>query len=173
MLVFDSSTLILLAKAEALELFVRYFQNQIYIPKMVETETCIKGREETPLIKRLIDEKRIKVLKVKNKRLVDSLIADFNLDIGEAEAIILTEQEKLSIVATDDRNAMKACKILHLNFVTAMGIVIRMYEKKLISKDDINFKIEKLISFGRYSKKIVNDVLEQLRGGNQNVNKNS
>lgn len=39
------------------------------------------------------------------------LMEDFNIDEGEAEALILAIQEKAIMVATDDRNAIRACKL--------------------------------------------------------------
>jgi predicted nucleic acid-binding protein len=59
----------------------------------------------------LINEKKIQVLKVKNAKAVMKLMEDFNIDEGEAEALILAIQEKAIMVATDDRNAIRACKL--------------------------------------------------------------
>ena len=33
------------------------------------------------------------------------------------------------VVATDDRNAIRACKMLHLEFITAIAFLIRAFEK--------------------------------------------
>lgn len=59
----------------------------------------------------MINEKKIQVLKVKNAKAVMKLMEDFNIDEGEAEALILAIQEKAIMVATDDRNAIRACKL--------------------------------------------------------------
>lgn len=165
MIIFDSSTLILLAKTDLLELFVLNSSGKVLIPGMVRTEVCIEEREGTSLIAKLIDDKKIEVLEVRNNRQVKKLMDDFNIDIGEAEALILAVQEGAGIIATDDRNAIKACKILKLDFVTAIAILIRAFEKKLIDKDDALIKLQKLEMVGRYGKTIIEDAAKKLKGG--------
>lgn len=164
MIIFDSSTLILLAKTEILELFISNFPSRILIPEKVMSEVAAGG-EETPLMIRFIEDKRIEVLKVRNDRSQRKLMQDFNIDIGEAEALILALQEGASLIATDDRNAIRACKMLRLNFVTAIAILIRAFERGLIDKDEALLKLQKLQSFGRYGRAIIDDTTKQIKGG--------
>jgi len=42
-MVFDSSTLILLAKKELRDMFLDGFEGDVAVPKAVREETCIKG----------------------------------------------------------------------------------------------------------------------------------
>ena len=98
---------------------------------------------------------------------------DFNIDTGEAEAIILALQEKVSIIATDDRNAIRACKILKIEFTTAIAVLIRAFEKKLIDKDEALIKLRKLELVARYSRAIVEDARKRIEGGGRGANKNS
>jgi predicted nucleic acid-binding protein len=51
------------------------------------------------------------------------------LGIGEAEALVLALEKEAVVVATDDRNAIRACKVLRINFVTSLGILVRAVEK--------------------------------------------
>ena len=163
MIVFDSSTLILLAKTDLLELFVLDFHEKILIPSKVRTEVCIEKREETPLIVKLIKDKRIEVLEAKNSRQIKKFMDDFNIDSGEAEALTLAIQEGAGIVATDDRNAIRACKILKLEFITAIAVLIRAFEKKLIDRDEAVVKLQKLKSVGRYSRTIIEDAVKRIK----------
>ena len=165
MIVFDSSTLILLAKIELLELFISNYPERILIPGKVKKEVCVRGREETPLINKMIEENRIKVLKVKNKNQTGKLANDFNLDDGEAEAILLAIQEGADLVATDDRNAIRACKLLKISFAGTITFLIRAYEKKLIHQDRALLKLNQLRFIGRYSKKIIENAEILLKGG--------
>ncbi len=165
MLVFDSSTLILLAKIELLELFVSNFEGEILIPESVKKETCVGTSSEVPFIQKLIKEKRIKVRSVKNKRHIVRLCNDFHIDRGEAEAIVLALERGGKIVATDDRNAIKACKLLKLEFITAISVLIRAYNKGLIDRDIALAKLKRLSLVGRYSKKIINDAERRIKGG--------
>lgn len=164
MIVFDSSTLILLAKTEILELFISNFPSRILIPEKVLSEVAAGG-EETPWVIRFIEAQRIEVLKLRGDRLKGKLMQDFNIDIGEAEALILALQEGASLIATDDRNAIRACKMLKLNFVTAIAILIRAFERGLIEKDEALLKLQKLQSFGRYGRAIIDDARKRIEGG--------
>ncbi|MBI5047811.1 MAG: hypothetical protein HZB54_02500 [Deltaproteobacteria bacterium] len=163
MIVFDSSTLILLTKTNLLELFISNFRGRVLIPLKVKTEVCTEGREETPLISKLIKGKKIEALEAKNSRQIKKLMDDFNIDAGEAEALILAIQEGAGIIATDDRNAIRACKILKLDFITAIAVLIRAFEKNLIDRDEAIIKLQKLKSVGRYSRTIIEDAAKRIK----------
>jgi predicted nucleic acid-binding protein len=105
------------------------------------------------------------VAKIKNTALAQKFSEDFNIDAGEAEALVLAIEKKAPIVATDDRNAIRACKILKLDFITAVAVPIRVVEKGLIEKDEGLVKLQKLQSVGRYSKAIIKDAEQQIQGG--------
>ncbi len=167
MIVFDSSTIILLAKIDLLEIFVSSFRGKILIPEKVKSETCIKGKEETPLILKLINDKKIYVVNVKKGKQIKMIMEDFSIDIGEAEALILAFQKRAGVIATDDRNAIRACKILKLHFVTAITFLIRAFEKGLIEKEEALLKLQKLQSYGRYNKLILENATNTIKGGIQ------
>lgn len=105
------------------------------------------------------------ISKVKDRGQVSKLMKDFSIDDGEAEAISLAFQENIPIVATDDRNAIRACKMLKIDFVTTIAILLRAFEKKLIDEEKAVIKLQKLQSIGRYSKAIIDDAEKRLRGG--------
>lgn len=165
MIIFDASTLILLAKIDLLELFISNFQGKVLVPESVALEVGQAGYEDSPLILKLIENKKISILKTKNKRQSDKLMLDFNIDQGEAEAISLAVQENMHFIATDDRNAIRACKMLKIEFITAMAILIRAFEKQLIDKNEALLKLQKLRYIGRYSKVIIVDAEKQIKGG--------
>jgi len=165
MIVFDASTLILLAKIELLDVFVSSFSGRISIPEIIRDEVCIKGREETPLLTRLIDDKKIHVSKVKADKAVRKIMDDFHIDTGEAAAIILALDEKASLVATDDRNAIRACKALKQDFTTTVAVLIRAFEKNLIDKAEALIKLQKLESVARYNRAILEDAQKLIEGG--------
>lgn len=165
MIIFDSSKLILLAKIDILELFISNFQGKVLVPKSVALEVTQAEYEDSPIIRRLLEEKKMIVLQVKNKKQINKLMADFNLGSGEAEAITLALQETINIIATDDRNAIRACKMLRLEFITAIAVLIRAYEKRLIDIDEALIKLQKLKFIGRYSKSIIADAEASLKGG--------
>ena len=100
------------------------------------------------------------------------LMEDFNIDEGEAETLILAIQEKAIMVATDDRNAIRACKLLKMDFTTAITFLIRAFENKLIDQDEALTKLQRFISVGRYDKKIVEDATKRIKEGERGVEKN-
>lgn len=164
MIIFDASTLILLARIDLLELFVSTFAGRILIPKKVKAEVCREGKEETPLINRLIKEGRVEVLPVKDRRAVRKLEKDFALAAGEAEALMLAIEHNVSLIATDDRNAIRGCKVLKLEFTTALAFLVRAFEKMLIDRNEAISRLDKLESIARYKQAIISDVKQKLQG---------
>jgi hypothetical protein len=165
MIVFDASTLILLAKIDILDLFVSQRKGPVLIPQKVRLEAVEGEREETPVIIRCIEEGKISVAKIRNVTLAKKLMDDFNIDAGEAEALALAIERKAALVATDDRNAIRACKVLKLDFITAVAVLVRAVERELIDKDTGLLKLKKLQSVGRYGKTIIEDAVRQIQGG--------
>jgi len=165
MIVFCSSTLILLARIDLLELLISNFRGRVIIPEKVRAETITEDKKDIQTIIRHLEEKKISVIKVKNSGLVKTLSEDFSIDAGEAEALALALEQKSGVVATDDRNAIRACKMLKLDFITAVTVLVRAVEKGLIEKDEGMVKLQKLQSIGRYSKSIIEDAARLIRGG--------
>jgi len=163
MIVFDASTLILIAKIEVLDLFLSGSRLEVAIPPEVEKECCaVKQSLDALMIQKAIAESRIRVVAVKNKRMIAKLRADFALGKGEAEAIALALAEKSAVVGIDDKNGINACKLLGLRFTTAVGILIRMREKRLVALDAAFAKLAALEGYGRYKQSIMEDARKQL-----------
>ncbi len=164
MIIFDASTLILLAKIEMLEIFLTNFDGKVAVPEKVREEVLVGSGQDVRLITKLVQDRGIDVLKTKDRKLLRKLMEDFNIDEGEAEMLTLAIQEKASLVATDDKNAIKACKILKLDFTTAIAILIRACEKGLIREDEGLNKLHKLQSFARCEKTIIETATNQIEG---------
>jgi predicted nucleic acid-binding protein len=164
MILFDASTLILLAKIDMLDIFITDFAKKVAISDKVRDEVLEGSSPDAPLIARLVEERGIDVLKAKDKKLVRKLMEDFNIDEGEAETLILAIEKKASLVATDDKNAIKACKIMKLDFTTAIAILVRACERNLIQADEALAKLQRLQSFARYKKMIIETARNQIEG---------
>lgn len=162
MIIFDSSTLILLAKVELLREIVE--QLEVVIPREVERESTVKNTFDARLIKKLIKDGRIGVAKVKEGRGKKKLKDDFNIGEGEVSALLLAKN-KSSPLTTDDAPTIKACKILDVKFATAIHFLIGTYEKGFLSKDMALVKLEKLEKYGRYSSRIIDDTSRRIKGG--------
>lgn len=161
-IVFDSSTLILLAKIEILNIISEDIQ--IIVPEMVRSECTGKDLFDAKLISSLIKNGKIKVASVTKKENVEKLCRDFKIHIGEAEALVLALKRNLPI-AVDDLPSIKACKILNHKFTTAIHFLINVTENGKINEDMAFVKLEKLSLYGRYSKRILEDATKRLKGG--------
>lgn len=171
MIVFDSSTLVLIAKTELLDIFLNDYKGLIAITNEIEKESTIKGTFDALLIKKRIEEGKIKIKTVKNQE-ANKFMQDFNINAGEAEAIALAMNNKGALLATDDKKAINACKLLGIQFTTAIDILLRAHEKKLLSKERAETKLNELSKYGRYREDIINDAKIRLDRGERNA-KNS
>ena len=163
MLVFDSSTLILIAKVELLDLFLKDIGMEIAIPKAVEDECCGgKKTLDVLIIRKALDESRIKVRSARDRKLVAKLGEDFSMGGGESEAIALALQERALLVGIDDKNGMNACKLAGIPFTTAVGILVRSCQKGLIERGDALVKLSALAKYGWYRSAILEDAKLQM-----------
>jgi len=163
MVVLDASTLILIAKMEILDLFLDGIESKVAIPAEVVKECCgVKKSLDALLIQKALDESRVKVGAVKNRRLVTKLQGDFGLGRGEAEAIVLAVAEEAPVLGIDDKNGINACKLLGITFTTAIGVLVRMREKGHLTIGEALAKLATLGRHGRYKHSILEDARRKL-----------
>lgn len=153
MLISNTSTLVLLAKIGCLEEFIKT-SPQILVPAQVEKEALFeKDSYYAKLIQKLIKEGKIEVVPV-DKNKINGVISEFRLDEGEAAAYALFEHKKHKSLLTDDGELIKLCKLEKVPFICAMAVVIVLFERKKLSKDDALEKLSNLHTIGRYSKEL-------------------
>lgn len=163
MIVFDSSTLILLAKVELLDTFLGEIEDEVVIPKQVQTECCEEKQSvDALLIRKAIQEKKLFVQPLKDKKLHRKILTDLPLGKGEAEALALAVSQTARLFATDDKKAIQASKLLKIPFTTALDILLRMYERGLLEKQEACAKLESLRKYGRYKREIIEDAQSRL-----------
>ena len=158
MIVFDSSTLILLAKVELLDDFINDFNGEVIIPLEVKEECCNKKNSfDALLIGRRIAEHKIRVVKIHNAELCKKFMLDFSIAQGEAETLVLLTEAKAALLAVDDRNAIKACRILNIPFTSALAILIRLVERGIIDTNKAKVKLDLLVKNGRYKDTMIKE----------------
>ena len=163
MIVFDSSTLILIAKVELLNPFLASVESPVAIPTGVARECCgAKKTFDALMIQKALEESRIRLVTVKNRTLIARLQADFSLGRGEAEALALAMKEKAQLVGIDDKNGINAAKLLVVPFTTAVGILVRSREKGLLTLSAAPAKLAELGNYGRYKASIVEDARRRM-----------
>lgn len=159
MFVSNTSTLVLLAKIGCLEAFIE-ISPKIQIPAQVKREALFhKDSYYAKLIEKLIAYGKLEIVPVKNELLTE-IMSEFRLDAGEAAAFAAFDAKKHKAILTDDGELIKLCKLEKIPFVCAMAAVIRLYERKKLSKEKALQKLEELNKIGRYS----NELYEQFKG---------
>ena len=155
MIVFDASTLILLAKAGLLERFLEASGLKALIPREVAREACEEKQSfDALLIARLIGSKKIAVESLRDRKFFEKIRVEMALGTGEAEAIALAVARGADLVATDDRTAINACKLVGLPFTTALAMLVRMHENGWLDRNEALLKLETLGTAGRYKKSL-------------------
>lgn len=153
MLASNTSTPVLLAKVNCLEEFIK-MSPIIEIPTQVRQEALFhEDSYYARLINKLIEEHGIKVVSVDNDE-VAGIMEEFRLDEGEAATYVMFDNKKHDAILTDDGELIKLCKLRSIPFICAMAIVVRLYEKKKLSKEKAFIKLEELNEIGRYAREI-------------------
>jgi predicted nucleic acid-binding protein len=161
-IIFDSSTLILLAKVNLLR--EASDEVEIIIPEEVKREALMKRTEDAELISILIQERKIIVQKADEAKAIKKLQIDFRLAKGEAEALWLSKKRQCP-VAIDDGPGIRTSKVLGLRFLTAVHVLLHMASQNKLSSALAQEKLIKLVQYGRYNKRIIEDAMSRSKEG--------
>ncbi|HLC72753.1 MAG TPA: hypothetical protein VJH37_04165 [Candidatus Nanoarchaeia archaeon] len=166
-IVADASSLILLEKIGLLETLVK--QNMTWvIPEEVQIEAIEKGKikkyPDAFKLEEKVKKNQIRVKKVEEKIQVNTIMESFKIERGEAEAIILFQQEKADLLATDDRFAINTCNALNIPTSGSVAFVTQSFEKGLISKSKGVQMLETLANEGRYKSDIIFKAMHKIQG---------
>ena len=161
-IVFDASTLILLAKTDLLRDALGEFE--AVIPEKVREECLVKIDHAALLIKTLISERKIEVVKVQNEVKLREMKRDFKIHDGEAEALMLSVSLGCPL-AVDDWPTIKACRVLGKPFSTAIHFLINLATSGRLDEKSALAKLDGLSVYGRYNGKILEDAAARLKGG--------
>ncbi len=162
MLVSDASTLILLAKVTILEKALEHL-GKVSISKEVFNESVHKKELfDAQIIIRQVKNKSI-VVKSVSKEKFKEILSQFKLGEGEAATYALYTEGKYTALLTDDRELIKLCKVERIPFITAMSLIVRLYEKKKLQKEEALEKLDALCRIGRYSKEVYEIFKEELK----------
>jgi len=117
----NSSPLIHLAKIDKLELLRKYF-HQITIPEAVYRE-CTEEGKDRPEVAMLKDTNWIKVLVVRDQRLIKLLQS--SLDAGESESIALALEIGADLILLDNSDAREKARLYGLKITGTIGILLK------------------------------------------------
>ena len=161
-IVFDSSTLILLAKTDLLRDISK--EVGIIISEAVKRECLEKKTADAELISLLIQAGKIGVIESDDAKAIKKLQMDFRIAKAEAEALWVAGKHQYPI-AIDDGPGIKASKVLGLRFLTAIHFLLRLASHNKLSPELAQEKLSKLAQIGRYNTRIIEDAMSRLKEG--------
>lgn len=161
MIVFDASTLIILAKVSLLrEVLVAH---KAMIPPIIQEEcTRESTREDAQLIAQLIKEELLVIVEPERTNRISQIAEDFSLHRGETAALHLAWQEKAPL-ATDDTPTRKACKILNIRSIIAVAFLERLVQRDLLSGERALSLVKKFKQYGRYDAETLEAVKAKIK----------
>jgi predicted nucleic acid-binding protein len=149
----DSSPLISFALLNKLTILDQLF-DEIYIPFAVHNEIC---QQSKPYAKELKKISINRVKKVRNQLAVQLLQKD--LDLGEAEAIVLAKETNISDILIDEHKGRRIAKAHGLSPIGTIGVIIQAKREGIIRT--IKPELDTLIANHlRISKSLYNRALE-------------
>ncbi len=146
----DASSLIYLNKANLLELL---FKNLNFITtKRVYLEVNKKPNN----IKNYFSNDGIKIYdKITEIQAIDGMSAT------DVELINIATRKNY-VLLTDDGEICKFCRFNSLKYINSLIVIIILYKKSLISKNEAYDYIQKIINLGRYSNWVIDYVYKNL-----------
>lgn len=154
--VVDTSPLIFLAKLDRLDLLTMG-ADVVWVPQAVLDEVRAKPDEATQAIEQ-VSQRWLSVHRVSNREAVELLLA--NLDLGEAEAIVLAKEVKADKVVMDDLDARRYARRVGLDLIDTMGLLLAAHLRGEIPS--IREEIERLQELGfRVAQPLVEAILRE------------
>lgn len=164
----NASPLIYLARLTKLNLLKEIY-GQVQIPPEVKMETIdrgkVKGYSDAYVIEEALTDGWLTTneLTNENTKKSEALAEMTGIDIGEAQAILLTKQKNEKEVIIDQSNAREVAKNLGLNPRGTIFIILTALKRKLITKDTAKQILSKLIEVNFYiSASIYRDTLKTI-----------
>jgi len=164
----NATPLIYLARLGKLHLLRDIF-TQVQIPPEVKIETVdrgkTKGYPDAYVIEQALNDGWLisNPLTTENTKKSEALEQMTGIDIGEAQAIILTKQKNEKVVLIDQSNAREVARRLELTPRGTIYIILTAIKRKLITKEEAKQMLATLIEENFYiSAKIYRDTLKTI-----------
>ena len=154
--VVDTSPLIFLAKLDRLDLLTMG-ADMVWVPRAVLDEVSVKPDEATQAIEQA-SQRWLSVRRVSNREAVEMLLA--NLDLGEAEVIVLAKEVEADKIVMDDLDARRYARRLGLDLIGTMGLLLAAHLRGEIPS--MREEIERLQELGfRVAQPLVEAILRE------------
>lgn len=164
----NATPLIYMARLGKLHLLKEIF-TQIQIPLEVKIETVNRGKRkgypDAYVIEQALNEGWIVTdsLTMEKMKKSEALAEMTGINIGEAQAIILSKQKGEELILIDQTNAREAARQLGLRPRGTIFIILTAAKRRLITKQEAEKILENLIEVNFYiSAKIYRDSLKAI-----------
>lgn len=152
----NSTPLIGLASIGRFDLLQQLF-GEIHIAKAVYTETVLQGREDGGAKHQVSTATWIKSVVVQDRLAVEVLLDE--LDLGEAETIVLAREIKADWVLMDEKKGRRKLNQLGIEKVGTLGILLKAKQAGLLGQ--IRSEVESLHKQGfSISPSLVDSILK-------------
>lgn len=153
----NTTPLIGLASIERFDLLQQLF-GEVHIAQAVYDEAVIAGRDEGGAKREVSTTKWIKTVRVQDRLAVDVLLDE--LDLGEAETIVLARELKADWVLMDEKKGRRKLDQLGMPKVGTLGLLLKAKQIGLLAA--IRPDLERLHQQGfSISQAVINAVLAE------------
>ena len=153
----NTTPLIGLASIGQFDLLRRLF-GEIRIPQAVYAEAVTVGREEGGAKREVSAASWIKTISVKDRLAVDVLLDE--LDLGEAETIVLARELSADWVLMDEKKGRRKLTQLGISKVGTVGILLKAKQADLLPTIRPAIERLRLQGFG-VSQSVIDEILKQ------------
>ena len=135
----DTTPLITLMKARKLQLLHLLF-GEVLVPDAVYQELTSNQayQNESELIR---SSAFIRVVSVRDRQAVTLIRRATGLDKGESEAIVYADEQNADILLMDEAAGRKVAMNMGLTITGSIGILIKGYRQKLLTRDELETAI--------------------------------
>ena len=154
----NSGPLIALSKVGKLEVLKKLFGG-IIISEAVWKELVEKGKEK-PGPKEVEKAEWIKVRKVLNRLSVRLLLKE--VDVGEAETIILAKELNADLVLMDDAVPREIAKSLELNVAGTIAVLFEAWKRNILTQNPVEVALEMKARGVWLSNELINKLKEMV-----------
>ena len=157
----DTTPIISFLKINRLDLLERIF-GLVQIPRCVFTELTEnpKFQDEAEIVKK---SDFIQVIEDIDDNYVSLLRRSTGLDLGESEAIYLSDRGKADLLLMDEIRGREVAMRMGIKIMGTLGVLGLAYEDKLISKEEIKTAIDILRDAGRHiSERLYKQLLDMI-----------
>lgn len=158
----DTTPLITLLKVNHIDLLRLYF-GEVQIPKAVFDELTSDNRFLLEA-EQIRSSDFIRVVELNDDKTVNVLRRATGLDLGESEAIVLSDEIKADLLLMDEAKGRDVAKQMGLKIMGTIGLLMASYQSGIISAEDIRDCIDIIrTSGGHISEKYLNMLTEMIK----------